>query len=48
MLAGLGIDDAQWELLRIGTADRDAVGPDGQTGVLIDNVILLRRTEHTG
>ncbi|WP_434084911.1 SAM-dependent methyltransferase [Mycolicibacter heraklionensis] len=48
VLAGLGIDDAQWELLRIGTADRDAVGPDGQTGVLIDNVILLRRTEHTG
>lgn len=44
VLAGLGLDDAQWELLRLGTADRDAVGPDGQTGVLTDNVILLRRT----
>ncbi|UVO10661.1 class I SAM-dependent methyltransferase [Mycobacterium sp. SVM_VP21] len=43
VLAGLGLDDAQWELLRLGTADRDAVGPHCQTGVLTDNVILLRR-----
>lgn len=47
VLAGLGLDDAQWELLRLGTAERDAVGPDGQTGVLTDNVILLRRTGGT-
>lgn len=44
VLAGLALDDAQFELLRLGTAERDAVGPDGQTGVLTDNVILLRRT----
>lgn len=44
VLAELGIDDAQWELLRLGTADRQAIGPDGQTAVVPDNVILLRRT----
>ncbi|MGB3523391.1 MAG: class I SAM-dependent methyltransferase [Mycobacterium sp.] len=43
VLAGLALDDAQWELLRLGTAERDAIGPDGQTGVLTDNVIMLRR-----
>ncbi|MGB3476489.1 MAG: class I SAM-dependent methyltransferase [Mycobacterium sp.] len=47
VLAGLGLDDEQWELLRLGTAERDAVGPDGQTGVLTDNVIMLRRTGPT-
>lgn len=44
VLAGLDLDDTQWELLRLGTVERDAVGPDGQTGVLTDSVILLRRT----
>lgn len=43
VLAGLDLDEQQWELLRLGTAERDAIGPDGQTGVLTDNVILLRR-----
>lgn len=44
VLAGLRLDDARWERLRVGTAERDAVGPDGQTATLTDNVILLRRT----
>lgn len=45
VLAGLRLDDARWERLRVGTAERDAVGPDGQTATLTDNVILLRRRE---
>lgn len=43
VLAGLDLDEQQWELLRLGTAERDAIGPDGQNGVLTDNVIMLRR-----
>jgi len=38
VLAGLGLDEQQWELLRLGTAERDAVGPDGQAEV--------RETQH--
>lgn len=44
VLAGLALHHAQWERLRVGTVDRDAVGPDGQTATLTDNVILLRCT----
>lgn len=44
VLAGLALDETQWEQLRAETVDRDAVGPDGQAGTLADNVILLRRT----
>lgn len=43
VLAGLALDDKQWERLRAETVDRDAVGPDGQAATLSDNVILLRR-----
>lgn len=43
VLAGLGLADARWERLRVGSAARSAVGPDGQQGTLTDNVILLRR-----
>lgn len=43
VLAGLALGDAQWERLRVGAVERHAVGPDGQTASLIDNVILLRR-----
>jgi len=44
VLAGLGLDEARWERLRAQTVERDAVGPDGQSGTLQDNVIMLRRT----
>ncbi|MCV7347177.1 SAM-dependent methyltransferase [Mycolicibacterium rhodesiae] len=43
VLAGLALDDTQWETVRLGPAERDAVGPDGQQGHLVDNVIQLRR-----
>ena len=44
VLAGLDIDETQWDRLILGSADRDGVGPDGQAAVWTDNVILLRRT----
>lgn len=43
VLAGLALDDKQWERLRAETVARAAVGPDGQAATLSDNVILLRR-----
>lgn len=43
VFAAIGVDERQWERVRVGSAERRAVGPDGQTGVLLDNVIVLRR-----
>jgi cyclopropane fatty-acyl-phospholipid synthase-like methyltransferase len=43
VLAGLALDDTQWETVRLGPAERDAVGPDGQQASIVDNVIQLRR-----
>ncbi|MEV0671964.1 bifunctional NAD(P)/FAD-dependent oxidoreductase/class I SAM-dependent methyltransferase [Mycobacterium sp. NPDC050441] len=39
----LHLDETQWERLRVGTDEREATGPDGQHGTLIDNVMVLRR-----
>ena len=39
----LKLDDGQWERIRVGTDEREATGPDGQPGILIDNVMVLRR-----
>ncbi|MEZ0338491.1 class I SAM-dependent methyltransferase [Mycobacterium sp. pV006] len=35
--------DAGWDQVHAGTVERDAVGPDGRSGVLLDNLIVLRR-----
>lgn len=43
VLAGLALDDTQWETVRLGPVERDAVGPDGQQASLVDNVIQVRR-----
>ncbi len=40
---GLDLDAAAWERVRVERAGREAIGPDGQPGTLIDNVIVLRR-----
>ena len=39
----IDLGDGRWERVRVDTVDRDAVGPEGQQGVLTDNVIVLRR-----
>ncbi|MGV9803161.1 FAD-dependent oxidoreductase [Mycobacterium sp. NPDC003449] len=43
VLAALALSDADWEKVRVGQDEREATGPDGQSGTLIDNVIVLRR-----
>nr|WP_232005895.1 class I SAM-dependent methyltransferase [Mycobacterium sp. 852013-50091_SCH5140682] len=43
VLAALELPEGQWERIQVGPEQRDATGPDGQRGTLIDNVIVLRR-----
>jgi len=43
VLAGLALDPAEWEPVRVGPAKRDAVGPEGEHAHLVDNIIELRR-----
>lgn len=42
VLASLDLDES-WERVRVGPVTREAAGPEGQTGHLTDNVIVLRR-----
>jgi SAM-dependent methyltransferase len=44
VVASLNLDDSKWGRRRVESVERQATGPDGQTGVLTDNVIVLRRT----
>ena len=34
---------SEWQRERVEAVERDAVGPDGQHGTLVDNLIVLRR-----
>ncbi|MGV0646409.1 SAM-dependent methyltransferase [Mycolicibacterium sp. XJ879] len=43
VFASLNLPEAQWESLRVESAEREASGPSGETGTLVDNIILLRR-----
>lgn len=43
VLAGLALDTAQWQPVHVGSAEREAVGPEGEHATLVDNVIELRR-----
>lgn len=43
VLAGMLLDLGQWDVVRAGSFEREGIGPDGQAGTLIDNVIVLRR-----
>lgn len=43
VLATIDLGEGRWERLRADAVERDAIGPDGQAGVLIDNLIVLRR-----
>jgi SAM-dependent methyltransferase len=40
---GMALDPVQWDRVRVEASGREGVGPDGQVGTLIDNVIVLRR-----
>lgn len=39
----LGLGD-EWQRQHVGPVDRDAVGPDGQQAMLIDNLMVLKRS----
>ncbi|MFV2177497.1 class I SAM-dependent methyltransferase [Actinomadura sp. LOL_016] len=41
--ADLALDTAVWTTERCGVHEREATGPDGETGTLLDNVIAVRR-----
>lgn len=43
VVGGLNLDAGEWDRLRVETVEREAVGPDGETGILTDNLIVLRR-----
>jgi SAM-dependent methyltransferase len=43
VLDGMALDMAEWEVLRAEGAERQATGPNGEAGMLLDNVIVLRR-----
>lgn len=42
-LAELALDPADWDVVQAGNVEREATGPDGQAGHLLDGVILVRR-----
>jgi SAM-dependent methyltransferase len=43
VVSSLDINGSEWERVRVDTVERQAEGPDGETGTLVDNVIMLRR-----
>jgi SAM-dependent methyltransferase len=45
VLSSLNLDPAQWDPVRVGPVEREAVGPEGQTATMTDNVIQLRRRD---
>jgi hypothetical protein len=42
-LAALDLAPGAWEVERLGSPERVATGPDGREGVLVDNVVAVRR-----
>ena len=43
VLDGIALDADEWVTVRAEAASREAQGPDGQSGHLVDNVIVLQR-----
>jgi len=43
VVAALNLPDAEWERVRVDSVEREATGPNGDNGTLVDNVIVLRR-----
>jgi SAM-dependent methyltransferase len=42
-LDSLELSEDRWRLDRVDTAEREATGPSGETGILLDNIILAGR-----
>lgn len=45
VLASLRLDTADWIRVRADSVEREMVGPNGEVGPMLDNVMVLRRTE---
>ena len=43
VVGSLDLNDAAWERVRVEAVERQAAGPDGEPGTLVDNVIVMRR-----
>ncbi|MGW5673283.1 SAM-dependent methyltransferase, partial [Micromonospora sp. NPDC003776] len=43
ILAALDLDTGGWHTERLEAVSRTGTGPDGETGVLVDHVVLVRR-----
>jgi SAM-dependent methyltransferase len=43
VIESLNLDVGQWERVRAEAVGREATGPNGEAGTLVDNVIVLRR-----
>jgi ubiquinone/menaquinone biosynthesis C-methylase UbiE len=43
VVSSLDLNESEWERIRVEAVERQAEGPDGETGALVDNVIALRR-----
>lgn len=43
VFGSIDLGEREWDRVRIATVEREAVGPDGQQGLLRDNLIVLRR-----
>ncbi|MFU8870385.1 SAM-dependent methyltransferase [Micromonospora sp. SL4-19] len=46
ILAALDLHPDDWHTERLGAAHRTGTGPDGETGTLVDHVVLTRRLPH--
>lgn len=44
VLAALQLDESRWHRVRAERVERTAVGPEGQSATIADNVFVLRRT----
>lgn len=44
VLASLDLSPGQWHTEKLGSPERQAIGPDGQTGTVTDDVVAVRRT----
>jgi SAM-dependent methyltransferase len=43
VVSSLDINESEWQRVHVDAVERQAEGPDGETGTLVDNVITLRR-----
>lgn len=48
VLSALDLDPGRWRTERLDSPEREAIGPDGQSATVIDNVIAIRRTPDHG